>query len=132
MLNNLEFKIKNDYPALIKEVLKNNDEQKKSELFDQVWSEEDKYREIFAQDRSSPTISDPHVMLIDTFKHHEIFQNLIQETDTEKQVPRIFAKQHNKAVQEIINKSATCIVDHKEFLRNFTVFTEDVLRYINW
>jgi hypothetical protein len=122
-----EFKLNNDYPTLYRQ----GNEQQRLELFSQVSQEENKYREIFAQDRNSTLISDPHVMLIDVHKDYDIF-NSEEESQQEKHIPRVFELQRNSATKSPDLGSKPAIVPHKEFLHNFATFTEDSLRYINW
>lgn len=119
-----EFKLKNDFPALYRQA---NAEQR-SELFSQVSIEENKYREIFAQDRNSSLIADPHVMLLDVHKEYDIFKNE-EQTESEKKIPRVFESSTTATSKSSIENS---VVSHQDFLKNFAVFTEDSLRYINW
>lgn len=44
------------------------------ELFNQAKEEENIYRELFAQERTSPELEDKHAMLINTHENEDIFR----------------------------------------------------------
>lgn len=52
----VELKIKNNYPTFFR----NTPADKRSELFTQVVDEENRYRELFAQERDSPVLDGRH------------------------------------------------------------------------
>ena len=51
-----------------------NDGKKRGELFERAKEEENRYRELFAQERNSKELEDPHAMLIDPHQWQEIFK----------------------------------------------------------
>lgn len=55
-------------------------------------NEENKYRELYAQDRKNKILDDPHLMMINAHQNADIFQ-YVQETEKEQKIPRIFQKQ---------------------------------------
>ena len=55
-------------------------------------NEENKYRELYAQDRKNKILDDPHLMMINAHQNADIFQ-FVQETEEEQKIPRIFQKQ---------------------------------------
>eukprot|EP01091_Cochliopodium_minus_P014082 TRINITY_DN470_c0_g2_i1.p1 TRINITY_DN470_c0_g2~~TRINITY_DN470_c0_g2_i1.p1 ORF type:complete len:1824 (-),score=771.42 TRINITY_DN470_c0_g2_i1:113-5584(-) len=117
-------KIKNDYPKLYTGIKKYEEKKK---LFDDIIDEENGYRELFAQTRDSPIISDNHLMLIDVFKNNEIFK-YAKWSKEEEELPKVFPIKKELLKPE----NGSCIVDSKEFERNFNVFSEDQLRFLNW
>jgi hypothetical protein len=86
-----------------------------------------RYREVFAQDRESKDLNDPYLNLVDAHENLDIFK-IIKETPEEAAYPRVFP------VPKELKRQAgdQCIVDGKEFDRNFDVFTEAQLRFLNW
>ncbi len=86
-----------------------------------------RYREVFAQDRSSDAIADPYLMLIPAHDNTDIFK-IVKETPAEEKLPRVFS------VPKELRKSPgdPCIVDQREFERNFDIFTEAQFRWMNW
>ena len=70
-------------------------------------------------------------MMLQAHKETDIFK-YAAESDEEKNLPRIFEKQQKTATVAKQDVGTPCIVDQKEFARNFSVFTEDQLRFVNW
>jgi hypothetical protein len=64
--------IKNTYPELYRQV--KDEPVAKAQLFEKAKAEENKYRELFAQERESPELSDPHILLIDPHKNQDVFK----------------------------------------------------------
>lgn len=95
----------------------------KDELFTQVVDEENKYREIFAQDRNSPVLNDPHLMLVDVHANSDIFVFEKQPAT----LPLLFALGDRQKPA-----GQSCIVDARTFKRNFELFTEYQLRELDW
>jgi hypothetical protein len=89
-------KVGNDYPDYYRKHCGNYAE--KNAVFKKVVEEENwcvnnftkfdaideyfRYREIFAQDRTSKELNDPHVMLVPAHEHMDIFK-IVQETPQE-------------------------------------------------
>lgn len=94
-------------------------------MFAEVIEEENGYRELFAQVRDSPILSDNHLMLVDVFSDENLFKyaHLSKE---EEELPKVFTLKEPKPA------GASAIVDKKEFERNFSIFSEDQLKYLNW
>ncbi len=44
----------------------------KLKLFEQVIDEENKYRELYAQERDSAVLADPHLMMIDAHANMDV------------------------------------------------------------
>ena len=93
--------------------------------FNDIIEEENGYRELFAQIRDSPIISDNHLMLIDVYKNKDIF-NYAKWSKEEEELPKVFPLKSEEL------KDGPCIVEKKEFERNFVVFGEDQFKYMNW
>jgi hypothetical protein len=48
-------------------------------------------------------------------------------------MPRVFEKQQQKGAESLkITPGAPCVVSEKDFKRNFSIFTEDQLKFLNW
>jgi len=81
---------------------------------------------VFAQDRNSPNIADPHLLLIPVHENKDIF-TYQKEFPEEKNLPFIFPRGDKKK-----QPGNSAIVSEKEFQRNFELFTESQLRFLNW
>eukprot|EP01114_Cavostelium_apophysatum_P012914 TRINITY_DN3012_c0_g1_i4.p1 TRINITY_DN3012_c0_g1~~TRINITY_DN3012_c0_g1_i4.p1 ORF type:complete len:568 (+),score=114.98 TRINITY_DN3012_c0_g1_i4:34-1737(+) len=90
---------------------------------------EDRFRKLFAIDRNSDELRDPHLMLINVFNDENADMFSYTEGDkNEQSIPRLFtyAKQPR-------NAGVRTVVDSKEeFCRRFDIFTERQLSDINW
>ena len=51
-----------------------NDPKKRVELFEKVKAEENRYRELYAQERDSQELEDPHALLLDPHSCQNIFK----------------------------------------------------------
>jgi hypothetical protein len=67
-------------------------------------------------------------MVIDAHKNMDIF-HYAKETEEEKKIPRIFETQQQRVPAA---STGLCINDPKEFSRNFSIFMEDQLKFLNW
>jgi hypothetical protein len=84
--------------------------------------EEDRYREMFAQNNAP---SDPHVLLIDVFHHHDTFKFEAEAPD-ELAIPKILTKAYQPG------RSGPSVVTEQEFHANFSQFTENMFQDFDW
>ena len=54
-----------------------NNPDERDKLFNTVKDEENLYRELFAQDRLSTELDDPHALLVDVHENEDIFKCVI-------------------------------------------------------
>jgi len=94
--------------------------EKKQKLFQSVIDSENRYRELFAQERNNKLISDPHVGLLSVFDNEDQF-NFVKLTPKEKKLPTMFPIPEEERDGRIGEKS---IVSKNEFKTNWSVFTE--------
>eukprot|EP01119_Soliformovum_irregulare_P017405 TRINITY_DN516_c0_g1_i3.p1 TRINITY_DN516_c0_g1~~TRINITY_DN516_c0_g1_i3.p1 ORF type:complete len:1681 (+),score=670.06 TRINITY_DN516_c0_g1_i3:13-5055(+) len=115
-------KIGHKYLDLFRDAQK--DVKKEKQLLEKVIEEENWYRELFARERDSKELQDPHLMLVPVLDNEASFRYQPLEED----VPQVFP------VDEALRKKAgdPIIVDRKEFERNFKIFTERQLEELNW
>jgi hypothetical protein len=64
--------IKNTFPELYRKV--RDDPVSRARLFEKAKAEENRYRELFAQERDSPELENPHILLINPHKDEDIFR----------------------------------------------------------
>lgn len=70
--NVTDISIRRTYPDLYRKIV--NDPDERASLFQKVKDEENIYRELFAQERDSKELSDPHALLIDVHENKDIFE----------------------------------------------------------
>lgn len=96
------------------------------ELMRQARAKENQLREKFAQDRDSQDLSDPYVNLLPVHlcdKRYNMFQ--CRDLSSEEQAtPKVFPLASRR--------TGAAITDSVEFKDNFDVFTEGLLRNLNW
>jgi len=102
-----------------------NDRDELNKLYQQVVDEENCYRELFAQDRDNSLLKDPHAMLIPVHKNDDIYFYGSNPPEQEKFTLFPLGEKRKPA-------GLPCIVGAPEFRRNFEVFSEFQLRYLNW
>ena len=88
---------------------------KRQELFQSAISEENYYREIFAQDRDNEILNDEHLFMINTLENRIIFEH-IKESEEELKLPRLRSN--------TTKIGGNSIVTREQFLLNFDLFTE--------
>ncbi|PRP87864.1 ankyrin repeat protein [Planoprotostelium fungivorum] len=82
-----------EYPKVL------NDSSTKLKLFDQLCTEENWYRELYAQKRDSSILDDPHLNLIDVHATPSSFFNVYEEDEKEKAIPRLFSEGPTSTVE---------------------------------
>ncbi|PRP85402.1 hypothetical protein PROFUN_06948 [Planoprotostelium fungivorum] len=151
--------VSKDYIEAYQQVKGNYEE--KFRLFDQLREEENWYREVFAQQRDSDVLNDPHLCLVPAHDVPSDFFKVVEQSKQEKNLPRIFGEEwaekrrQSKASDAILNEddavegdeetadtseipaavrtdTASSIVSESEFHKQFDIFTEGQFRYFNW
>ncbi|PRP88491.1 ankyrin repeat protein [Planoprotostelium fungivorum] len=151
--------VSKDYIHTYEQVKGNFEE--KFRLFDQLREEENWYREVFAQQRDSEVLNDPHLCLVPAHDVPSDFFKIVEQSEQEKNLPRIFGEEwaetrrQSKASNAIVNEddeveedqetpekaeipaavrtdTASSIVSESEFHKQFDIFTEGQFRYFNW
>eukprot|EP01128_Nolandella_sp_AFSM9_P004727 TRINITY_DN2170_c0_g2_i1.p1 TRINITY_DN2170_c0_g2~~TRINITY_DN2170_c0_g2_i1.p1 ORF type:complete len:809 (-),score=217.66 TRINITY_DN2170_c0_g2_i1:6-2393(-) len=87
--------------------------------------EEDRIRNLFAEQPNHPDISDPHVMLSNVYSGSQSF-DYAPETEEEKSVPKILTQKRKR------NLTGSAIVDKATFLTRFAEFTQGVFKGLDW
>lgn len=87
--------------------------------------QEDKLREVFAQDKKNYKTADPYVNLIDVFNKRESFYYQ-QETKEELALPKLFSKIRTPSSQNY------AIVTKDEYKKNFKELCHGVLKGLDW
>ena len=110
--------MKENYASLYSQV--QGDSTKRQELFSAAVAEENYYRELFAQERDSQTLNENYLFMLNVFKNPEIFQH-VKESEEEAKIPKLHTI-------EVSKKEGAAVVSHKQFTRQFELFTEHQLR----
>jgi len=87
--------------------------------------QEDKLREVFAQDKKNYKTADPYVHLIDVFNKRESFYYQ-QETKDELALPKLFNKIRTPSSEDY------AIVTKDEFKKNFKELCNGVFKGLDW
>eukprot|EP00927_Polykrikos_kofoidii_P043731 TRINITY_DN37814_c0_g1_i1.p1 TRINITY_DN37814_c0_g1~~TRINITY_DN37814_c0_g1_i1.p1 ORF type:complete len:1871 (-),score=397.34 TRINITY_DN37814_c0_g1_i1:75-5687(-) len=93
------------------------------ELTQEAITAENGVRQKFAQERDSSEIADPYVGLLPVYLCHDIFKRR-ELSDAEKAFQRVFPLNSRQ--------TGSAIVSHAEFKENFDIFTEGLLKDLNW
>ena len=87
-----------------------------------------RYRELFAQERDTAVeIRDPHLMMVPVHDNLDIF-NAIEPSEIERASSRLFALHDDRRIPA----GTPTVVSHADFVRNFELFTEGQLRFLDW
>eukprot|EP00854_Cymbomonas_tetramitiformis_P018187 gene18187-21666_t len=95
-----------------------------------VAARENEFRELFSRQRESwdiPELDYPFQSLIPAFKHQDVFlrRGAFQE---EEDIPKMFALKSEARIPV----GQPTIVSSSEFNRNWDLFTEGSMKYVNW
>ena len=119
--------IKNDYPALYRAAVAQG-AAARLEILSQAALEENRYRELFAQEReTADEIRDPRLMMVSVHDHMDIF-HAIEPSELERASPRLFALDDDRRIAP----GAPVVASRADFVRNFELFTEGQLRFLDW
>lgn len=94
---------------------------------------------MFAQERDSDILDDPYLMLVDVHQEKDIFVHATTPEDVSDE-PGVSTNTSQDALPKVFpikpeqkhSNGDRSVVDAREFQRNFDIFTEYQLRFLNW
>eukprot|EP01090_Pellita_catalonica_P000570 TRINITY_DN10390_c0_g1_i2.p1 TRINITY_DN10390_c0_g1~~TRINITY_DN10390_c0_g1_i2.p1 ORF type:complete len:665 (-),score=119.73 TRINITY_DN10390_c0_g1_i2:35-2029(-) len=95
-----------------------------------IIQEEDRYRRMFAEERESSQLDDPHLLLLDVFDQSEEQWKFKEETAEEKMVPHLL--NHWRKAEPVEFEKRAIVATQKEFEKNFDEFTGGMFKGMDW
>eukprot|EP01088_Endostelium_zonatum_P003790 TRINITY_DN14977_c0_g1_i1.p1 TRINITY_DN14977_c0_g1~~TRINITY_DN14977_c0_g1_i1.p1 ORF type:complete len:664 (-),score=174.41 TRINITY_DN14977_c0_g1_i1:7-1998(-) len=93
-------------------------------------NQEDKYRNMYAEQRDSSELNDPYLLLFDVFKQDKSKWNFAEETKEEKQVPHILTQWREQLDQQF--GTSSIVENEQQFKKNWDEFTKGVFKDMDW